>query len=394
MVVKYVPINAENLIEDIDLRPYMYAECESKSNSELNNFTEHDPIVALYEGFDFSIREIRSQLNKQALRVAINHLKIAGIQQRLGQSSKVTLTFTLSAALSNNFVLSAGYLVTSNNGLQFETDTLLVIPAGSITGTVSATSIGEGTVYNVARETIINLTETRAFLQSVTNLEPAQGGLDAESLEEVLSRGFAALRYRGTLITADDFEQEAIRQLGSGSVAKAIGLLNGDKVTFQKGAVHLFVLNPDGSIPNQAQLTELRALMAPNFPTFLQNQSDILINTSLYISPVELLPISINVVAALIDGDNPQVRASQINTDLMNYLKPGNLELGSTLILKEVENVIRQSGIRFIQSVFFQKMTEVSYSDLPMPNNWTTPTLSNLKVTLVDSFEKQYEYLF
>jgi uncharacterized phage protein gp47/JayE len=150
--------------------------------------------------------------------------------------------------LATPFTLSAGYIVKARSGLEFATDSVLVIPAGAISGTVSATSTAlingvqqtaVGSRYNVPAQSIELLTESRAFLQSVTNLEAASGGTDAETLDQTRSRGFAALRRRNVLCSADDYEQAAQTYLGAGSTAIAVGNLASDRFTEEVGAVHI-----------------------------------------------------------------------------------------------------------------------------------------------------------
>jgi Baseplate J-like protein len=399
-IVKYTPLDAPNLAQDVDLLPYVYSTIQSASQGEINDFSPHSPIAALAEGLDFSIRELRYALNRFAFTAALNHLKIAGVQRRLGANAQVMVTFTLSAALGNPFLLSTGYMVHTPDDLEFLTDENLIIPPGATSGTVRATARNSGSQYNVPSYAIAQLSETRAFLKSVTNLEAATGGLNEETLEEVLSRGFAALRYRGVLITEDDFEQEAMRLLGVGSVAKAIGRLAADKLSYEKGSVHLFVLNPDGMAPSQGQLSDLQQSMQAKIPTFLKEQKSTAIASALYLSAIEFLPLEIYVIASLIPGDNPEIRAQKIYEELGDYLKPGTLPLGETVLLKELELVVRRSGVRFVQSVSIHVPNatntgvEVIYADVTLPSVWTAATLKGLTVDLVDGNGNHFIYPF
>lgn len=403
-IVNYTPLEAPSLVQEEDLLPYVYATAQSvsaESDTPINDFSPHSPMAAIAEGLDFSMRELRYWINRFAYTAAINHLKIAGVQRRLGANAEVMLTFTLSAQIGNPFVLSAGYLVSTADDLEFLTAENLIIPAGAISGTVRATARGAGTRYNVPAYSITQLSESRAFLQSVANLEPAAGGLDEETIDEVLSRGFTALRYRGVMITADDFEQEAIRILGAGAVAKAVGKLAADRLSYEKGAVHLFVLNPDGTEPTQGQLAALVSSMQAKIPTFLQEQKSTTIASGFYASSVQLQPVILRAIANLTPGDNPELRAQQIYADLLDYLTPGRLPLGETILLKELEFVVRQSGVESVQSVSFRiphptlpNEYEVIYADYQLPNDWSAAKLAGLIVDLVDAAGNAYVYPF
>jgi Baseplate J-like protein len=401
MSAQYTPLEAPNLVQEVDLLPYVYATTQAVSQGAISDFSPHSPIAAMAEGLDFSMRELRYWLNQFAGAVAINHLKIAGVQRRLGAKAEVSLQFTLSAPIGNPFVLSAGYMASTEDGLEYLTKELLIIPSGAVSGTVAAIARDPGTQHNVPAYRITNLSESRAFLQGVTNLEPAAGGLDEEAQEEVLSRGFSALRYRGVLVTADDFEQEASKILGAGSVVKAVGALALDKQTFERGSVHLFCLNPDGTIPTAAQLTALKAAMQPIAPTFLQERKTTIMATALYLSPIDIQPLEIRAIATLLPGDNPEARAKAIYAEIGEYLRPGELPPGETIRIKEIELRVRQSGVRYLQSVSIRvphptlpNEFEVSYADYPLPNAWTSATLNRLIVELIDSEGNPYIYSY
>jgi hypothetical protein len=268
------PASARSLLQSI------YNEIYSASGGTLNDFSAHSPIVALVEGHVFAILEELYFVNQFPDAAGLSFLATAGIVQILGSAASVTLTFTLSAVLATPFTLSAGYIVKARSGLEFATDSVLVIPAGAISGTVSATSTAlisgvqqtaVGSRYNVPAQSIELLTESRAFLQSVTNLEAASGGTDAETLDQTRSRGFAALRRRNVLCSADDYEQAAQTYLGAGSTAIAVANLASDRTTEEVGAVHIFVLTPDFTAPNSASLTALQSSLAERSPAGLQN---------------------------------------------------------------------------------------------------------------------------
>jgi hypothetical protein len=390
---QYIPLVAPNLILDTDLRPYVYDRILEASGGTIYDFSPHSPITAIVEGLDFPLRETTSILNRYAIAVAIEHLKTAGIQQRLGTQAKTTLEFTLTAPLSTNFFLSAGYTVTSG-ALQFTTLENLVIAAGTVTGTVGAIAVNPGSQYNVGIGQINGLTQTRAYLKSVRNIDFASGGTEPETIEQTISRGFESLRARDQLITADDFESEAKLQLGAGSVAKAIGNLGSDRITYELGSVHLFILNADGTPPNQAQCNNLVAAMQSKTPLIL-NSKTTLIGSGLHVSAIDLVPLKITVVCSMISGDNPMTRSEEIRDELKNYLSPLNSTLGKTVILKEVENVIRQTGVQYIQSVSFQSDTQgESYSDFPLPNKWSAVDLKEVTIALVDDFNNNYQFTY
>jgi hypothetical protein len=111
-------------------------------------------------------------MDKMAEKAATRHLQTCGIQRRLGRKAQVTLTFTLTANLSQ-FVLSAGYMVTGEGGVEFFTDTD-VIAQNTSSFRVSATAKEVGTKYNVLAYMLNSLSQTRALLLSpIPNLHRA-----------------------------------------------------------------------------------------------------------------------------------------------------------------------------------------------------------------------------
>lgn len=394
--VQFTPLKAPSILGDRDLRDLLLDVIETRSNGLINDRAPHAPTVVLTDVFEFVRLELEYAMDKIADKAATRHLQTCGIQRRLGRKAQVTLTFTLTTTLAQ-FVLSAGYMVQGDGGIEFFTDTD-VVATNTSSFTVTATAKEVGTKYNVARYTLDTLSQTRAFLASVTNQEAAAGGLDAETEEEAKARGFQSIRRkRGTLISVDDFEQYAQEILGLGSVAKAIGLLTPDKQSKQPGFVHVFCLNSDGAQLNEAQRFALQSEMNLQIPVFIRDVEGEKIKTlasGVTVSSIELYPLELQVIATLIAGDNPQVRANAINDALTKFLEPGRLPLGETIVLYSMVSVIQNAGVRDVQSVMVnvtslgegtgELSVESFYSDVPLATEWTAGYCAGTTVTLVD----------
>lgn len=84
---------------------------------------------------------------------------------------------------------------------------------------------GGGADGNVEAGAVGDLKSPLPFVDAVTNPEPADGGADAESTDEVLDRAPKELRDRGRAVTAADFERVALdasRQLARASCIPAM----------------------------------------------------------------------------------------------------------------------------------------------------------------------------
>ena len=78
---------------------------------------------------------------------------------------------------------------------------------------------GGGSQGNRPAGNILQLKSTVPYIKSVTNLEPARGGADAESLEQIKQRGPKQIRHRFRAVTVQDYEDLAYE--ASSEVARA-----------------------------------------------------------------------------------------------------------------------------------------------------------------------------
>jgi hypothetical protein len=78
---------------------------------------------------------------------------------------------------------------------------------------------GGGASGNRAAGTIVELHDTVPYVDRVTNLEPADGGIAAESTASLVTRGPRALRHGGRAVALEDYEDLA--RMASPAVARA-----------------------------------------------------------------------------------------------------------------------------------------------------------------------------
>jgi predicted phage baseplate assembly protein len=130
---------------------------------------------------------------------------------------------------------------------------------------------GGGVKGNVGAGMLTSLRSTVAFIDSVTNMAPAKGGADAETVNEAKKRGPFSLRTRQRAVTPRDFERLAIeasaevaraRCLGPSSPGGPVRLLIVPKVRRVPESQNIddFALT-DGLVKNLAEHLEPRRLL-------------------------------------------------------------------------------------------------------------------------------------
>jgi hypothetical protein len=133
---------------------------------------------------------------------------------------------------------------------------------------------GGGLVGNRAAGTIIQLRSSLAFIDSVTNVEPAEGGFDAESNAAMLTRAPRSLRNGGRAVALEDYEDLALTASPEVARAKTIPVrqLRDDPLdnTQVAGAVSVIIVpqsteaKPVPSVGLVAEVEDyLRALSTP-----------------------------------------------------------------------------------------------------------------------------------
>lgn len=94
----------------------------------------------------------------------------------------------------------------------------MIPPKGERNVRLARFQVGGGMEGNVAAGSLTVLKQSLAFIEGVSNLAPAGGGADLESVEEVAARAPHLFRSRSRAVTAEDFEW--IARQASSSVAR------------------------------------------------------------------------------------------------------------------------------------------------------------------------------
>lgn len=144
-----------------------------------------------------------------------------GITRKPGYKATVTLTLT---GAQGCFV-PAGTRFTTEDGLQFETLSSVTI---GMTGSADAAAAAAelGTLYNVPAGRIVKPVQPVSKLDTVTNKQPAEGGMDEETDAALLARLYAHWREPATSSNRYDYEHWAMSVTGIGA-ARCIEIWDG-----------------------------------------------------------------------------------------------------------------------------------------------------------------------
>lgn len=344
----------------------------NRSGGLLNDFSDHSPIAALMQGFAFSAAELLYYTNQLPYALVLKFLQTStGIVQSLGQKATVSLTFTLSAPLSNSFQIPANFQILGSDNLSYFTDSILTIPPGSSFGIVSATAENIGSIYNKPAYTINRITQPIAFLASVLNVEDSQGGLEAESDDSLINRALLSIRTRN-LVSEFDFNNATESILGLGSKAKTIGLLGADTITKQNGVIHVFALDVNGSPVNSSQIAQISQALIPR----------LMLGTQLLIDPMGVLSADGLAIVHLEDRVDVTTVSRDLWSAFKEYFNPSALIPGATVLISEITFALRTvSGIKYIEELTINN----TFDRVPMNNAYTIPKANSLNITLVDS---------
>ena len=172
------------------------------SSATLNDFSSGSPVMALLEGQSFAQSEFLQFANEFPESVLVEWIgPFLGAQRRTGSGAVVDVTFTIDPS-DSAFQVFEGYQLgtdpnlTGGESLKFVTIERLTIPKGAIEGNVRCVAIEMGTKGNVPRNSITRSLTSLAGVRTVSNAEPATGGLDPELLSEVKERFFSLIRRR------------------------------------------------------------------------------------------------------------------------------------------------------------------------------------------------------
>ena len=301
------------------------------SNQTLNDFSAGNPLAALIEGQAFAQGEFLFWANQLPQSILIEWLgPFLGAMRRLGTASVARLLITIPPS-NTVTIIPAGTAFTSDSNLTggetftFVTDQEVAIPPGESSVFTTVASQYVGSIYNAPANAITGTSAINVNGLTATNPQPAVGGSDVETYEEVQERFFTLIR-RPNPVSAQDWEDFFTDFYGVGTLTSVQpnrpnqGTYNYLTDYLQpNGQVSFFVLGPNGVELNQTQLE--RGQNVVNYSVPLENQG--------HLYPLTLSQVQYNITLEIDAngqwGANFKDTSLNFRDRLFSVLQPGNV---------------------------------------------------------------------
>jgi hypothetical protein len=323
--------NVNDLVRAIQSRIHI------ESGGQLTDFTPASPLAAISEGQGFAQIELLYYLNSLPEAVTVQWLRSLGIQRKIGSRATVEVTFYRIAGYSRPVTIPAGTKVYASGG-----QTFILLDQVRITGdnyTVTAQSERWGEVYNVDADSINRIEKNFLGLDFLTNLDPASGGTDLETVDEMKLRAFR-LFGRRNLTSRTDYETEVRSIASESSIVQVVTY----EERFGENSRGIFIVA--GGENGQPLTTSVQAELL----TSLRDRTPL--DVKIFLMPPNIVPVEV-VVNVLWD---PRVTttfldtlSSEIKTTIESIVNPVNLGLGTDLLNSRLMREIL--GLSYVSDV-------------------------------------------
>lgn len=267
-----VSIDPQNEAQLVQLASQVVYE---SSNRTLNDFSAGNPLAALIEGQAFAQGEFLYWANQLPNKILIEWIgPFLGAMRRLGTPSVALLEVTISprdtaSTIPAGTTFSTNSQITGGLSVPFLSSTDLVIPAGESVGKVAVYSQYVGAANNCPANSITITSSSNNLSFSCTNHQPAVGGSDVETFQQVQERFFSLIR-RPNPVSETDWQNFFIDLYGEGTITSVqpnrsseVSYNYANDYSRANGQVAFFVLGPGG-----VELTESQLAVGQNVVNF------------------------------------------------------------------------------------------------------------------------------
>jgi hypothetical protein len=335
--------NVGDIVRAIQTRMFI------ESDGTLNDFTPASPLSAISEGQGFAQAELLYYLNTLPEAVTLQWLRSLGVQRKLGSRALAEVTFYKVPGYSRPVAIPGGTRVFARSGQSYILLDQVQIVDQSAVGTVQSERWGE--VYNVAQDEITRIERNFLGLDFITNLEPASGGTDLETVDQMKIRAFELLGRRN-LTSREDYRSEVRAIAPEASIVEVLPYEERfqDDVENNRG-IFIVAGGEDGSPLTTATQSVLLTSLRDRTP----------IDVKLFLTPPTILPVEVVVSISW----NPRITttfsdtlASQVNDLLKGIFSPSSLGLGTNVSYTYVSRQVL--ALDFVQDIPILDLKEMA----------------------------------
>jgi hypothetical protein len=319
------PRNEAQLVQAASQRVYL------ASNQTLNDFSSGNPLAALLEGQVFAQGEFLFWLNQLPQKLLLEWIgPFLGAMRRLGTASIARLVLTIPASdvpvtVPSGSTFTTDPNITGGEVFNFVTAEAHTFPPGETVLYVPVYSEFVGTIYNVPANSIVGSSAINVEGLSANNPQPATGGSDVETYQEVQERFFTLIR-RKNPVSSQDWQDFFIDFYGIGTQTSVLAN-RGSEYSYNyltdyilpTGQVSFFVLGPGG-----VELTEEQLSRGQNVVNF-----SVPVGITGHLYPLTLSQVQYDITLE-VDANSSfgvNLRNSSLNfrNRLFEILQPGNV---------------------------------------------------------------------
>lgn len=222
---------------------------------------------------------------------------------------------------------------------------------------------------------------------AVNNLDPATGGRNGDSLEEIKQNSLKSFAAQQRTITAEDYTVRALSMPSDYGIISKLDVRQSDASESTINTLQMYVLGEN----NEGQFTTLSDAVKNNLRTYL-NQYKI-IGDNVEIKDAFIVNIGIQFeIIVLPNYNNNQVILDCIN-ELKNYFNNPNQQINQPIILREIYILLdKVKGVQTVKTIDITNLSDTSLGYSQYAYDMEGATINNVIYPSIDSmiFEVKY----
>ena len=295
-----------------------------ESGGALNDFTTASPLAAISEGQGFAQAELLYYLNSLPEAVTLQWMRSLGIQRKIGSRAYADVTFYRVPGYTRPVTIPKETAVFASGGQKYLLTSQVQMTGDSAVVRVESERWGED--YNVGPNEIVRIDRNILGLDFITNLEPATGGTNLETVESMKLRAFE-LFGRRNLTSRFDYESEVSNLAPEAEIVTAMSY----NERFNEDPRGIFIVAGGANGQPLSQATQSRVL------TSLRNRSPM--DVKVYLSSPRILPVEVLVELywdPRVTSTFTDTMAAQVNETLASIISPASIGMGNNLPYTDV----------------------------------------------------------